>query len=68
MFEEAKGRNVHIEFQPSHENYTKIVQRHRNILEFTGDEKDGHTQKKETKIYKKKWPLPQNSEPEKKEK
>lgn len=60
MFEEANGRNVHVEFQVSGENYTKTVQRHRKILEFTADEKDGHTQKKQLKRYKNKWCLPQN--------
>lgn len=43
LFEEANGRNTHVEFQLSGENYTATVQRHRKILEFTADDKDGHT-------------------------
>lgn len=42
--------------------------RHRKTLEFTADDKDGHTQKKQSKRYKNKWSLPQNSESEKKKK
>lgn len=66
MIEEANGRNADVEFQPSGENYIETVQRHRKILEFTADDKDGLTQKKQSKRYKNKWSLPQDSESEKK--
>lgn len=63
MIEEANSRNTQVEFQPSGENYIETVQRHRMILEFTADDKDGHAQKKQSKNHKNKI---QNSESKKK--
>lgn len=52
MFEVGNGRNTHVAFHPSGENCTETVQRHRRILEFTADDKDGHSQnnQKDTRI------------------
>lgn len=52
MFEEGNGRNTHVEFHPNGENCTETAQRYRKILEFTADDKDGHTQnnQKDTRL------------------